>query len=249
MDYSYEIPKQIKQQLIASLKLNNNQRLAEIISRTELSFNDVGFAYHAGLKGDNWDKHALDCNLFLSENDITEVNPLLFTLKQWIGKLLPTDTGLLIRNISIIPKVEEINVDLPDKHGEDWDTLSEDINQALARNEPTLVLDRLHTFSVKFFREICENNWIETKNDKGELYPLHSLVGMLTKHYKKNNVFQSEFAEQALKSSISLFDTYNKIRNEHSYAHDNTILNNEEAILVVKIMAATISFVDELENK
>ena len=77
---------------------------------------------------------------------------------------------------------------------------------------------------------------------------MHSLGGMLLKYYHANNVFQSVFSEQAMKTSISLFDRYNSVRNDQSYAHDNDVLNKAEATLAVRIMTATISFIDEMEG-
>ena len=71
---------------------------------------------------------------------------------------------------------------------------------------------------------------------------------MLTKYYQKNSAFESDFSEQAMKMSISLFDKYNGVRNDQSYAHDNKILNKAEAMFAVRIMTATISFIHELEE-
>lgn len=110
------------------------------------------------------------------------------------------------------------------------------------------MLDRLHTFSVKLIRELCEKKKIAILDDKGKQLPLHSLAGMLVKYYKKNNCFQSDFSEQVLKTSISLFDKYNNIRNDQSYAHDNEILNKSEAMLAVRIMTATLDFIYEFEE-
>ena len=40
----------------------------------------------------------------------------------------------------------------------------------------------------------------------------------------------------------------NSVRNDQSYAHDNDVLNKAEATLAVRIMTATISFIDEMEG-
>ena len=162
--------------------------------------------------------------------------------------MLPYESGLLTRDVTVIPELDTLNVTLPEKSGETWETLHTDITQALLRNEPSLVLDRLHTFSVKFIREICNDKGIVTVDDKGQQYPLHSLAGMLSKYYKSNNMFQSEFSEQALKTSVSLFDKYNSIRNDQSFAHDNEVLNKAESTLAVKIMTAVITFIEEIEK-
>lgn len=145
-------------------------------------------------------------------------------------------------------KGNQLSVELPQKHEETLQTLKEDINSALSRNKPELVLDRLHTFSTKLLRQICGDNGITTVNDKGENFPLHSLAGMLKKKYEQDELFQSSFTAAAIQNSISLFDKYNAIRNNHSYAHDNPILSTMEAEFAVRIMADVIVFLDKAET-
>jgi len=141
-----------------------------------------------------------------------------------------------------------VKLDLPKKQEETLQTLLEDINNSLARNKPTLVLDRLHTFSTKLLRQICVDNGITVTNNKGDYLPLHSLAGMLKKHYEQNPLFQSSFTMLAIQNSISLFDAYNSIRNNKSYAHDNEVLDTMEAAFAIKIMANLITFIDSAEG-
>ena len=138
-------------------------------------------------------------------------------------------------------------VNLPIKKEETLQTLLEDINSALSRNKPELVLDRLHTFSTKLLRQICTDNGIVVINNKGDYLPLHSLAGMLKKKYEEKPMFSSTFTISAIQNSISLFDQYNAIRNKRSYAHDNEILGKLEAEFVVKIMADLLVFIDRIE--
>lgn len=145
-------------------------------------------------------------------------------------------------------KGTNVSVSLPEKTEETLQTLMEDINDSLARNKPTLVLDRLHTFATKLLRQACMDNNINVEDGKGNYFPLHSLAGMLKKQYEKDEVFESSFTLLALQNSISLFDSYNKVRNDKSYAHDNDILDSVEADFVVKAMANVLTFVDNIEN-
>lgn len=248
MTYTYIVPSNIQQQLIATLRVNGLNWLSELLINARLSFNDLGLAFYAGMKGDNWDKHAVDCNISVLEKDVADLQKNRRTLEVWIQRLFPSDSGLLVRNIVIIPEIDEENVSLPEVEGDTWDTLSRDINHSLSCGEPALVLDRLHTFSVKLIRELCGLKGITTADDRGNQLPLHSLAGMLVKYYQNNGAFQSEFSLQAMKSSISVFDKYNEIRNDQSYAHDNDVLNEREAMFAVKVMTATISFIYEFEN-
>jgi hypothetical protein len=128
-------------------------------------------------------------------------------------------------------------------------TLSDDINSALSRNAPTLVLDRLHTFATKLLRQICIENNISVADSKGNNYPLQSLAGMLKNHFQQNNVLKSEFVPLAIQNNIILFDRFNMIRNDQSYAHDNEVLGNIEAEYVVKTMINTLSFIDAIERQ
>lgn len=159
-----------------------------------------------------------------------------------------------INKISIIKRAAErlldnqLEVELPNKQEETLQVLLDDINNALLRNKPELVLDRLHTFCTKLLREICENNGISIMDDKKKYYPLHSLVGMLKKYYKENNVFESDFVVFAIQNNILLFEKFNEIRNEKSYAHDNEVLERIEAEFVVKIMSNIIKFLDDIES-
>lgn len=253
MNYTHSLPdpQKFKAMLISTLKANGVNTLAAYLTDCKLSFNDVGWAYYAGVrKGDVWDKDAVDVTIYTSENNIKCIKPESTSLKNWIDRLFLPEAGLLVRQITFVPKeiTDLDDISLPQSIEDDLETLSNDIAEALNRNEPTLVLDRLHTFSVKLVKSACIKHKISVYDDKRELYPLHSLVGMLRKFYKENGILQSEFSEQALKMSTSLFDGFNLVRNNQSFAHDNKILNNFEATYVVKIMAATISFIDGIEK-
>lgn len=47
----------------------------------------------------------------------------------------------------------------------------------LAKNKPALVLDRLHTFAVKYLRDLCEKYGIATEDPNGKKIALHGLAG------------------------------------------------------------------------
>ena len=74
-----------------------------------------------------------------------------------------------------------------------------------------------------------------------------ALAGSLKKHYTKNKDI-SEFSVTALSCFISLFEKYNDIRNNKSYAHDNEVLSNAESILVAQTVSAMLNFIDVIEK-
>jgi hypothetical protein len=144
---------------------------------------------------------------------------------------------------------DTLTIELPEKKEESLKILLEDIKNALARNNPILVLDRLHTFSVKLIKQISKENNLKIVNEKGMAYPLHSLVGNLIKYYKQNSILQSEFVPIAMQYSISIFEKFNDIRNNKSFAHDNEVLNTLESEYVVRTMANLLEFIDKIEKQ
>lgn len=158
-------------------------------------------------------------------------------LKDAIQKVLrPSKSGYLVRKVEFIISEDDFEIVLPETQGESFDVLSGDIYDALRRNEPTLVLDRLHTYSTKYLREICVKHGIPIADNNGDNYPLHSLVGSLAKYYESNKTFDSDFSISAMKMSISIFERYNAIRNNKSYAHVNDVLGKAEATYAVTIV-------------
>lgn len=125
--------------------------------------------------------------------------------------------------------------------------LEKDIKKSLKEQHPELVLDRLHTLSVKIIRRFCEENNIAVFNEKNELYPLHSLVGMLVKKYNQRGILNN-FSETALKQSISIFEKFNDIRNNSSFAHDNEILTKEDAVYVINTIVNLLNYIVYIET-
>lgn len=249
-DFTYNIPDNLLQGFTRFLELNGKNEFAQILKNCNLYYEDLGYAYYAGIRGDNWNKKALDFTIEGSESAINKIKPGEKIIIDMFQKYLkPTISGYLVRNIDYIISEADEEIILPETTGDDFETLSRDIYDALAKNEPVLVLDRLHTFSMKYFREICQKYNLQISAQDGQLYPLHNLVGNLAKHYEQNNVFISDFSKRAMKMSISLFDSYNAIRNDKSYAHDNKLLDKREAAYVVRTLSATLTFIDEIEQQ
>ena len=122
-----------------------------------------------------------------------------------------------------------------------------DIKKSLKEQHPELVLDRLHTLSVKIIKEFCIRNKISVYNEKNELYTLQSMVGMLVKKYKSEAKF-NDFSEIAIKQSISIFEKFNDIRNNNSFAHDNNVLTREDAIYVINTIVNLLNYISYIET-
>jgi hypothetical protein len=126
-----------------------------------------------------------------------------------------------------------------------FDSLARSVSDSIARNEPEAGLDRLHTFVVKYFRSVCEKRGIETSRDK----PLHSMVGEYVKTLRTAGEIESHMAELILKSSISVMDAFNDVRNNRSLAHDNEMLSRDEALLIFNHVTNVIRFVQSVEAR
>ena len=141
-----------------------------------------------------------------------------------------------------VPNLSSVTAPSKDK---DFETLAKSVRQAIERNEPETGLDRLHTYLVKYFRGLCKKHSIDVRRGT----PLHSLVGSYIKQIKAKGLIETEMTERILKSSISVMEAFNKVRNEQSYAHDNTILNYNESLLIFGHVTNSLRFIETIEKR
>lgn len=136
---------------------------------------------------------------------------------------------------NLVSKIDDKNFEL----------LVNDIRGYLDRNKPEAGLDRLHTFVIKYLRNICTKRGLDIDQEK----PLHSIFGEYIKLLKKNKEIESVMTERILKSTISVMDAFNTVRNDQSFAHDNQILNYDESLLIFNHIIGVISFISSIEDK
>lgn len=109
-------------------------------------------------------------------------------------------------------------------------------------NKPEVALDHLHTYCVKKVTHLLKSRGLECAPDE----PLHSRFGK----YRKQLVNEQglhEFTDRALKSSISLLDSFSDLRNNHSLAHDNEILGPVEARFIFSNINSILILIRALE--
>ena len=141
--------------------------------------------------------------------------------------------------------VPELDALVPTNDQRDFETVAEEIRGSIERNRPEAGLDRLHTFVIKFVRSICERHDIDVHQDK----PLHSLFGEYVKQLRKLGHVESVMTERILKSSISTLESFNHVRNNQSLAHDNPMLDYDEALLIFNHVAASVRFIKSVERR
>jgi hypothetical protein len=159
------------------------------------------------------------------------------------GAPLTQDCQRIVARLFQCASVPDLNslstiVDTPD-----FEKVLKAVQESIDKNQPEIGLDRLHTFVIKYFRFICEQCDIEVNREK----PLHSLLGEYVKYLRNNNLIESEMTERILKSNISVFEAFNHVRNNHSLAHDNPVLNYDESLLIFNHVTSSIRFIETLE--
>jgi hypothetical protein len=119
--------------------------------------------------------------------------------------------------------VDSIDAITPEGNERGFEAVARAVRDSIEKNEPEAGLDRLHTFVIKLIRTLSRRRGVTTDRDK----PLHSIFGEYVKALRRAELIESEMTERILKSSISIMEAFNSVRNEKSLAHDNPMLNYE----------------------
>jgi len=99
-DFTYELPSNFDRRVVQFLQQSGKANVAAAFQRCPYEYEDMGLAFYAGIKGDNWDKKALDFTFEGAEKDISLLKLSDKALKDAIGHALrPSQSGFLVRNI------------------------------------------------------------------------------------------------------------------------------------------------------
>lgn len=153
------------------------------------------------------------------------------------------DFSKIIQRLKSSAPVPEIGAIRPNAEERDFEVLAKAVRDSIEKNEPQAGLDRLHTFLIKYFRNLCERHEVPLTKEK----PLHSLVGEYIKAIKSRGLIDSDITERILKSTISVIEAFNKIRNDRSFAHDNEVLNYNESLLIFGHVTSSVRFIEAIE--
>ncbi|NTW15676.1 MAG: abortive infection family protein [Candidatus Moranbacteria bacterium] len=196
-------------------------------------------------------------NFWKIESNFLVAKQIAELLDYWRNIKLSSEEGLLeseghlyqtgltvIERLKHASPIEDPSRIRANSEEEDFNLLAGLIRESLSKNNPSSDLDRLHTFLIKYIRTLCKkHNILYTKET-----PLHTLFGGYIKFIKSQNIIESEMSMRILKTSISIFEAFNLVRNDQSFAHDNPILNSEEAVLIVNNISNTIRFLEGVEK-
>ena len=115
----------------------------------------------------------------------------------------------------------------------------------LSGGEVNQDLDHLHTLMMKRMRGLCDKHGLvyekETRLDK----LFREYVGYL----RKNELIEAKMSERIFVSLGSILNSFDTVRNDHSFAHDNPILNLEESVLIFSTAMSILKLIEVKEVK
>lgn len=155
------------------------------------------------------------------------------------------DCVLIAQKLSQEIPVDHIDTIQAITDDRDFKLLAKSIRESIEKNEPENALDRLHTFVVRFTRELCESHNIPISKDES----LNAIFGKYIKFLIDQKMVDSKMTERILKYSIHVLEAFNDIRNNKSFAHDNPVLNYDESILIFNSVSNSIKFIQTIEAK
>jgi hypothetical protein len=170
---------------------------------------------------------------------------LQYRAKRGDGDRLHDECQRIAKRLQEGAPVPDIQAISPNSGGRAFEILAKSVKEAIDKNEPESGLDRLHTFVVKYVRVLCEKHGISAGKDE----PLHSVFGKYVRRLKEKGLIESEMTERILKSSISVMEAFNRVRNDKSFAHDNPLLNYDESLFIFTNVASAIRFIAALEKR
>jgi hypothetical protein len=125
---------------------------------------------------------------------------------------------------------------------QDLDVVARAVRDSIDKNEPATALDRLHTFTTKYLRTLCAG-----ETDRGK--PLNSLFGEYVRKLHEGGHIESKMTASILKAMHGPLEAFNAVRNDKSLAHDNELLNHDEALLIVNHVTNCLRFLRDLEKR
>lgn len=141
--------------------------------------------------------------------------------------------------------VENINSIKPIDNDQNFTLLAESVRKSIEAGKPIEALDRLHTYTMRYARSLCDKYSLQYTKDE----PLHSVFGKYKNILRENGLVRSAMTHKILGNATQQLEKYNNVRNNESLAHDNELINDNEALLILNSIANLIRFVDEIERR
>lgn len=145
-----------------------------------------------------------------------------------------TPTNSFDINVLSVPKLED-----------NYKLLKTNIEKSLNDDNPQLVLDRMHTYLTKYFRELCKKHNIDY-TDKENINVLYSkYINFL----KKTDYFESTMTTSIIKIPVKALEKFNMVRNNQSFAHSNDVIGYRESKLIIDFSLLILAYIVDLEKQ
>lgn len=129
------------------------------------------------------------------------------------------------------------------KRDETLEELISAIHRDITANKPAAALDRLHTYCMKKFGHLLDQRSIDW--DRSDA--LHSRVGKYVKALNQERELR-EITHRVVRSSISVFEAFNDVRNNRSFAHDNDLVDQSEARFIFDAVSSFLRFLKNVDG-
>lgn len=130
------------------------------------------------------------------------------------------------------------------KRDDTLDELVAAIRRDIDADKHATSLDRLHTYCMKKFAHLLEQRGVPCEREE----PLHSRVGKYVKVMEQNYPLH-EISKRIMKTSISVFEQFNAVRNNVSLAHDNSLIHRAEARFIFDSISSALRFIKTIEDE
>ena len=141
-------------------------------------------------------------------------------------------------------RLEGIEALRPNDDDQNFQVLAQQVRAAIEAGTPVIGLDRLHTFMVRYIRNLYTKHFARSPN---ETSTSNALLGEVANDLRSKGIIKSGMASEILKSSTRVLEKFNHVRNEQTFAHDNEdIIENEEAWFIYQSVAASVRFLQAL---
>ncbi|MGO6818974.1 abortive infection family protein [Rhizobium ruizarguesonis] len=194
---------------------------------------------------------------FIERAPASSVAKLLRGLWDYRGSIVtrartPAEQGMEASYFITVGRFEGVSQDIDTsaiesfEPNETLDELVASIRRDLDAKKPHAALDRLHTYCMKRFASLVRKHG---GGDCGNDDPLHSRVGRYVRFLgAQRNLTQ--MSERIIKSSISVFEAMNEIRNDKSLAHDNPdLIDPDEARFIFDSVTAILRYIKSVDGR
>ncbi|WP_332060584.1 hypothetical protein [Bartonella sp. CB74] len=134
----------------------------------------------------------------------------------------------------------------------DFGEFAYEIFGALRERRSNRMLNTLHTYFERYVRKICKKHDIEVYDVKGkkkEKKPLYVIYEKYVETLKNGKYLDSSMTERIMEFNVEVMGKFNNVRNYHSLAHDNQLLNEDESQLITYYIISLMQFIITLESK